>query len=287
MAIIESNSSGAKEKMVTTNKTVFLSANDRPLNTERAKSSPLYLQIYHDICMKVDDGFLKSGEPMPTEQELMNYYGVSRVTVRKALMELISDGIITREHSKSAIIAHKKPRKNMSRLTSLREEILSAGLTPRAQFTVIQNVGANSNLAAALNVPEGEPLIYFHRIRYGDDIPIAVQDVHIRAKYCSIEELKSVGDNSIYNALECGRGITIDYADMILSAKMPTKKQCQELNTNNDAPVLLMKRTAFLTNGETLEYAETYYVTSRYEWTARAFRNGKHATPDAPPPENE
>ena len=112
MAIIESNSSGAKEKMVTTNKTVFLSANDRPLNTERAKSSPLYLQIYHDICMKVDDGFLKSGEPMPTEQELMNYYGVSRVTVRKALMELISDGIITREHSKSAIIAHKKPRNN-------------------------------------------------------------------------------------------------------------------------------------------------------------------------------
>ncbi len=272
MAIIEIGSNEISEK-VHKKITAFTATNDKPLLIEKGKSSPLYLQIYHDICKKVDDGFLKSGEPMPTEQELMYYYGVSRVTVRKALMELISDGIIVREHSKSPTIAHKKPRKNVSRLTSLREEILNAGLTPKSLFTVIQNVPANSTIAAILNVPEGEPLIYFHRIRYGNDVPIAVQDVYIRAKYCSVEDLKSLGDNSVYDTLEHKRGIDIDYADVILTAKIPTKKQCQELDTTNDTPVLLMKRTAYLADGDVLEYAETYYVTSRYEWTARSFRN--------------
>lgn len=238
----------------------------------KQKIMPLYLQIYSDICMKVDEGVLKPGDTLPTEEKLMSYYDVSRVTIRKALMELITDGIITREHSKSAIIAQKKPRKNMSRLTSLREEILNAGMVPTSLITVIQNVQANASMAAILNVPEGEPLIFFHRVRYGNGVPIAVQDVHIREKYCSVEELKRYGNNSIYDSLERERKYTIDYADMMLTAKMPTKKQCQELEISHEAPVLLMKRTAYLIDGEALEHAETYYVTSRYEWTVRSFR---------------
>lgn len=239
---------------------------------EKNKTVPLYLQIYHDVCTKVDEGILKPGDSMPTEQNLMDYYHVSRVTVRKALMELINDGIILREYSKSAIIAQKKPRKNMSRLTSLREDIISAGMVPTSMITVVQNIQANVSIAAAMNIPEGEPLIYFHRIRYGNNVPIAVQDVHIREKYCSSYDIKNLGNKSIYDTLEKERDYKIDYADMILSAKMPTKKQSQELDMTSEAPLLFMKRTAYLIDGEALEYAETYYVTSRYEWTVRSFR---------------
>jgi Transcriptional regulators len=166
----------------------------------------------------------------------------------------------------------------MARLTSLREDIINAGLNPTSFVTLVQQVDANDTLASIMSIPVGEKLIFFHRIRYGSGTPIAVQDVHIREKYCSASLIKNLGNDSIYDTLEQDLGLVIDYADLMLTAKMPTKKQCQELNISGDAPLLLMKRTAYLNNSDTLEYAETYYVTSRYEWTLKSYRDSSVKT---------
>lgn len=245
---------------------------------DKNKSSPLYFQIYEDISYKVEKNILKAGDRLPTEQRLVEFYGVSRVTIRKALEELILDGIIKREHSKGAVVSSQKPKRNFLKLTSLQSEIINSGMRPSSVISGIQRVAARGTIAANLKVEEGEPLINFHRLRLGNGIPIAVQEVYIREKYCRISDIKNLGDNSLFDTLEQKYGLVIDYADQVLSAKIPTKKQHQELNMTEESALLFMKRTTYLSTGDTLEYAENFYVANRYEWSARSYREQKTTT---------
>lgn len=246
---------------------------ERTEKIKKENRNALYLQIYDDICAKIEAKILNAGDKLPTEQRLCEIYDVSRVTVRKALDFLIKEGIIYREYSKCAVIAAKKTQRDFAKLESLRNAIIKAGKIPTSVITGSQCIPASGTIAGILKIPEGEPLVAFHRLRLSNGSPVAVQDVYIRRAFCSLSDIRNLGNRSLFDTLETKYDLTIDYADQVLSAKMPTKKQRQELELQSEEPVLFVKRTTYLSNGEALEYAESYYIPNCFELSVRSYRD--------------
>lgn len=238
----------------------------------KTNPTPLYYQIVEDIRSQIKNHQLNPGDKLPTEQWFVEYYHVSRVTIRKALSELMAAEMIERIRGKGPIVAHPKLNRNVTRLTGLQEEISKAGMKSTSVISDIQHIAAQGKITTMMKVDEGEPLIYFHRLRFGDNIPIADQIVYLRECFCKGFNPMDLHEKSFYEILENDYSLEIDYADQTMGVKVPTKRQVEELQLTDKTSLLCMKRTTYLSSGESIEYTEVFYVANRYELSMRLYR---------------
>ena len=105
---------------------------------------PLYHQIVAGLKEQINAGELVSGEKIPTEKWLSEHYGVSRVTVRKALENLTEEGYVEKRPNKGCYVLQPKFEKNFSRMRSLHQELVDAGITPSSKIISYQEVEADS-----------------------------------------------------------------------------------------------------------------------------------------------
>lgn len=239
---------------------------------DKANPIPLYYQIVRDISAQIESQKLNPGDKLPTEQWLVEHYNVSRVTVRKALSDLLAAELIERERGKGPVVARPKINRDVSRLTGLQQEIAKAGLKSTSVISDISYITAQGKIAEKMNVREGEPLIRFHRLRFGDDMPIADQIIYLRECFCKGFNPMDLQEKSLFEILENDYGLKIDYAHQTMSVKVPSKRQVEELDLPDKTGLLCMKRTTFLSSGEAVEYTEISYVSNRYELSMTLYR---------------
>jgi GntR family transcriptional regulator len=232
----------------------------------------LYQQIYDDIKHKIGSGEYREGQALPSEAKLCEIYGVSRVTVRKALEELENAGVIERIRGKGPIVARPKLRRNMSSLGSLQDQIREAGMTPSSVISEIRRVSAEGQIAEILQAQEGEPLVCYRRLQMGNGVPLADQRVYLREKYCPGFDPMDLQTQSLYDILEKRYSLNLNYCDQTITNQRPTAGQIESLHLTNRNSLLFTKRLTVLTNGEPVEYTETAYVPDRYELHMRLYR---------------
>jgi DNA-binding GntR family transcriptional regulator len=233
---------------------------------------PLYYQIFEDIRLQIKNHELNSGDKMPTEQWLTEHYQVSRVTVRKALSELLNAELIQGVRGKGSIVAHPRINRNAASLTGLHEEIAKAGMKPTSIVSDIKRVTAQGKLTEKMGVPEGEPLLSFKRLRLGDNVPIADQTIYLLESIFKGFNPIVLQEGSFYKLAEDEFGLKIDYAEQTIDVKKPTKKQAKELQLADNTSLLRMERTTYLLSGEVVEYTEICYVPSRYKLSMKLYK---------------
>lgn len=240
--------------------------------TKKAKPVPLYWQICDAMRDRIVEKNLKPGDRLPTEKYIVENYGVSRVTVRKALEELENAGVIERIRGKGPIVARPKLRRNMSSLGSMQDQIREAGMTPSSIISEIRRTEAEGQIAEILMAQEGEPLVCYHRLQMGNGIPLADQRVYLREKYCPGFDPMDLQTQSLYDILEKRYSLNLNYCDQTITNQRPTAGQIESLRLTNRNSLLFTKRLTVLTNGEPVEYTETAYVPERYELHMRLYR---------------
>ncbi|MFO1265578.1 MAG: GntR family transcriptional regulator, partial [Rubrivivax sp.] len=202
---------------------------------DQHSSQPLYLQLQRALRAAIDNRILSSDEALPAERDLAADFNVSRITVRKALAGLVSEGLLLRRQGAGNFVS-ARVEKNFSALTSFSEDMRARGRKPRSVWLKRSAGTVTPEEALALRLSPGTPVYRFHRLRFADDTPMALEFATIVAT--ALPALDAV-DDSLYVALERS-GHRPTRALQRLRAVLLTAEQADLLNARaGDAGLLV------------------------------------------------
>lgn len=233
-----------------------------PLNKD--DPTPLYLQLQKILRDAIDTKAVEADEAIPTERDLADEFAVSRITVRKAIEGLVSDGLVSRRRGAGTFVTRSRVEKSFSKLTSFSQDMVSRGRRPHSRW-VSKAVGAvTPEEALSLGLSPGSLVYRFHRIRYADDISMALEYSTLPT-YC-LPSTEAVGA-SLYEALEEAGHLPVR-ALQRLRAVAFTPEQAEILGIEPGAPGLFIERRGFLADGRAAEFTQSYYRGDAYDVVA-------------------
>ncbi len=199
------------------------------------------------------------GAPAPSERELVQRFGVARMTVRQALDALVSEGLLERIPGRGTFVA--RPRVVASRITSYSEEMNRRGLLGESQTLLARREQAGPGVARALNLSEGDAVIHWRRLRRGDGTPICIEDAYLNEVLLP-GFLQSGMPTSLYADLTA-RGLRPTWAEDSITADLASEDEAQLLELEPQAPVLRHSRRA-VCGDKCVEVSRTVYRADRF-----------------------
>ena len=228
-----------------------------------SSSQPLYLQLQRALKAAIDNRVLTAEDALPAERELATDFKVSRITVRKALDGLVSEGLLMRRQGSGNFVS-ARVEKNFAMLTSFSEDMRARGRTPRSVWLKRSKGTVTPEEALALRLSPGTAVYRFHRLRYADDTPMAIEYATLAAS--ALPALESVKE-SLYEALE-RRGSRPVRALQRLRAVLLTAEQAKLLKATAGTAGLLVERLGSLPDGRAVEFSQSYYRGDVYDFVA-------------------
>jgi GntR family transcriptional regulator len=231
------------------------------MNSNR-DNTPLYHQIKKHLLDKINKGELKPGDMLPSEMQLSAQFNVSRITIRRALKELIQQGILYTQQGKGTFAAHALIRE-MSGFRSFSQDILSKGLRPSSQVVRFEQVAADEEVAAHLEIKTGEPVYLLQRIRMADDQPVAFETAYLPAKlFPNLTDFDL--SQSLYQVLGEHYHVYPAWSDAEIRATTATPTIAQALRMREDEPVLLAHRLSYTESFDIVEFVVSVYCGSHF-----------------------
>lgn len=230
------------------------------------KGLPLYLQLKQMIHAQISAGDMRPGDRVPSERELAERFGMSRMTARQALLELVREGLLYREQGKGTFVAHRKVEQGLLGVTSFTEDMLGRGLIPasRGLYQALEN--PTPDVRERLGLDLGEPVIRLRRLRLGDGRPMALEEAVLPARLVAGLESEPVdGPFSLYAYLRA-RGIVIRRARQWLEAVLANEDQADLLGILPGAPLLQLERLSFADQDQPVELVRALYRADRYQF---------------------
>lgn len=238
----------------------------------KPNTGALYRQLKEVIREQIASGELQPGDRLPSERELSEQYGISRMTVREALSELVREGVVQRRQGKGTFVATPKLVEGLDILRGFTEEIRRRGMRPGTRILAMDQIPAHALVGRHLGLPVGHPVIRIERLRLANEVPTALETVHLDAvQFAGITRLLSP-ETSLYELLHERYRITLSHADQELEATTADRYLADLLEVNEGAPLLLIERTSFTPGGQPIEYVRSYYRGDRYRYHVRLQR---------------
>ena len=224
---------------------------------------PLYQQLQRALREAIDRRILDSNDALPPERDLAEEFRVSRITVRKAIDGLVSEGLLMRRQG-SGTFVRGRVEKNFSLLTSFSEDMRARGRNPRSEWLKRASGTVTPEEALTLRSSPGTPVYRFNRLRFADDAPMSVEYATIVA--ACLPSLDAV-ESSLYQALEQSGNRPVR-ALQRLRAVLLTREQAELLCAKPGDAGLLVERLGFLENGRAVEFSQSYYRGDTYDFVA-------------------
>ena len=222
---------------------------------------PIYRKLADGISAAIADQVIDGRTCLPSERVLAEKLGVSRVTLRKAIDELVSEGLLVRRHGAKTTVAQRL-EKTLSKLTGFSEEIRARGVAPGTRWLSRATVLPSSQEALALALAPGDQVVRLSRVRLADEQPIAIERAAVPAAILPSGEL--VGD-SLYDALHKLGAAPVRGVQRIRAGSL-TAREAALLGSEAGAPVLIVERLCFGDDGRPVEFTETRYLGEHYEF---------------------
>ena len=230
---------------------------------DESSSQPLYQQLQRALRAAIDKRILGADDALPAERELAEDLSISRITVRKAIDGLVEEGLLTRRQGSGTFVA-ARVEKNFSKLTSFSEDMRARGRKPHSVWLSRAAGTVTPEESMTLRSSPGTPVLRFHRLRYADDAPMALEYATILAS--CLPSINAV-ETSLYEALE-KTGNRPVRALQRLRAVLFTKEQAKLLRAQEKDAGLLVERVGFIKDGSAIEFSQSYYRGDTYDFVA-------------------
>lgn len=232
-----------------------------PLDAE--DRTALYRQLQQKLRLAIQENMLPPERPLPAERDLAEEYGISRITVRKALQGLVEEGLLNRRQGSGTFVA-RRVEKVFSQLTSFSEEMKARGQTPSSKW--LRRVESQITSEEVMNYGLSPDLkVYrFDRVRYADGAPMALEYSIVPA--FALPSVEVVGD-SLYGALN-EAGYQPARALQRLRAILFDHQQADLLEVPEKSAGLLVERRSFLADGRIVEVARSFFRGDTYDFVA-------------------
>lgn len=242
---------------------------------ERNSKLPLYKQIKKLILQEIYKN-MKEGDILPIESEMEKQYQVSRITVRKAIDELVLEGIIFKEQGRGTFVKSTKVVQDASTITSWTEEIRLKGKIPTTEKLNISRITASRKMLERLHLQPNEKLIRIERIRLVDGEPFSLMFNYLREKYIPEFLNRGLTRESLYEELEENYNILLEKANEQIKARIATDLEASALNISPGEAILQITRTSYLTDGTPFEMVEMISRADKYEYHIKVSGRNKN-----------
>lgn len=223
---------------------------------DRDAAEPLHAQVARLLQEAIDDGRIPTGSRLAGEVELAERWGLSRPTVRRGIQALVDRGLLVRRRRAGTQVVPGRLARGID-LTSLYDDLRAAGRTPATRVLEHGPVPASDDIAAALGVGPGEPVLRIRRLRTATGQPIAVMENHLPGALGELTagELEHRG---LYELL-ADRGIVPRVARQWVTAGLAAPGEARLLGLEPGAAVLVVERTAYDSAGRAIEFGRHRY----------------------------
>ena len=231
---------------------------------QKADPTPLYLQLQRILRDAIDSHIVKADQALPTERDLAEEFEVSRITVRKAIDGLVTDGLVSRRRGAGTFVMAPRVEKSFSKLTSFSEDMISRGRRPHSVWVSKTSGAVTPEEALSLGLSPGSVVYRFHRIRFADDLSRALEYSTVPAYCLPSPDAVTL---SLYEALRATGHLPVR-ALQRLRAIAFTPEQAEALAIEPGSPGLFIERRGFLADGRTAEFTQSYYRGDAYDVVA-------------------
>ncbi len=211
--------------------------------------SPLYAQMMEQIRLDIQRGIYPVGEKIPTEHELEMRYKVSRVTVRRALQELTSAGLLERKQGKGTFVAQQKQEVRLRGVLGFHEACRRMGRIPSVGKTSFREVPAEETERNSLNLSEEARVLQIGRVLIADGIPVIYEKLLFSTAYAWLEGIDLKG--SLFRALQ-EYGIRAEKSIYDISLRKADGREAELLNTEEGTVMLAVEQIVYDQKGRPL-----------------------------------
>lgn len=227
---------------------------------------PIYIQIEEQLKQQIQQGDFPIGAAIPSERELTERFGVSRMTVRQSITNLVNDGLLYREKGRGTFVASPKVEQPLNGLTSFTEDMMSRGMVPSSKLIGFEILEPESDIAEDLQLAAGDKVYFVERIRFADDQPMAIERT-----YLPVERFPDLNQDSfqgsLYAIIENNQQLKISRATQRMEAGLVKKEDADLLQIKPPAAILMIERISYLDGELPFEVVRSTYRADRYKFT--------------------
>lgn len=225
---------------------------------DRDASMPLYLQLASLLRGRIERGEWQAGQKIPSENELNRLYGVSRMTARQVLAQLVSEDLLFRVQGKGTFVAHPKISTRSPAYGGIREQLEGMGYAVATKVLVNDVVPADDPVARALRIPVGEPVHEIRRVRLiADGDPISLHTSYVPERLAPT--LDSLVERQLCAILEEDHGLRMSRISESLESTLPNAQEARALKIRRTTPLLLLTHEIADPSARLFEYSRILF----------------------------
>jgi len=236
------------------------------LKIDPSSPIPLYCQIRDQLRDHILHGAFQTGEMLPTEQQISAQTGVSRMTVRQALAQLVSEGWVERQRGRGTFVADRKKVPTELKHIGLNytQFIRRAGLAPSTRILRQEIQPASQEIADWLQIPPGEDTVFIFRLRLIGGEPVAVERLHLPGRLVPGLERLDLNNRSLHQTLQEQFGLVPDHARDVVEISVAEPYEAGLLQVAECTPVARVLSVDFLADQTPLILNQVTHRSDRF-----------------------
>ncbi|WP_378952674.1 GntR family transcriptional regulator [Pelosinus sp. sgz500959] len=227
---------------------------------------PLYYQLKNILSELIDNEELKANELVPTERELCEYHGISRMTVSKAIASLVNEGLLYRERGKGTFVVKNKEKHPLQNLLGFTEDMKQRGISMTTQIISFQRRIPTKKMQQDLHLGTQQEIFEIARLRNVDDEPYALEIAHIPTSLCEGLTAEMLENNSLYHILENKFNVQVDYGRQTLEPILVNDYESELLKVKQKTLALMFLRLTYSKQNIPIEVTRSIYRSDRYKF---------------------
>jgi GntR family transcriptional regulator len=237
-----------------------------------AQDSPLYSHVESVLASEITDGYLKVGDQLPTEDSLIERFEVSRITVRRAIQNLVGRGLVEIRRGKGTFVAVPKITQELTELSGFVEDMHAVGRKPTARVIGKEIVTADMAVAGQLALTKGERVVRIRRVRLADGVPLSFDETYLPLEIGKKIITNNLKTEPIFSLLERKYDVPLIEAEYKLEAVVAEAEVAAALRVKQGSPIFRIERTSYSTGGRPVDYEKLFYRGDLVRFVTRLVR---------------
>ena len=242
---------------------------------DKSHPIPLYYQLVELLREQIQSGKLKPGDRLPSERELSEQVGISRMTVRQAVAFLARDGTLVVKPGVGTFVAEPKLIHDTLDLLGFTEEMTRQGGNVSSRVLEQVLVVPPSYVADALNMQPGEEAVRIIRLRLDAEIPLLLETSYVPSQLCPGLELEDLESQSLYGLLQKRYELRLESTRQTVEATVVNDYEVQLFGVEPGTAMILLEGVTFAEPNLPIEYVKAIYRGDRFKFELISHQYGR------------
>jgi len=234
-------------------------------------AAPLYQQLCDAIKEQINSGNYKVGERIPSEEQLSEMYGISRITTRSGVEKLVEEKILIKRRGKGTYVAMPTYFESMSAGGSFTKSCLLMNAVPSTKIISISRQKPTLDISKKLGIEEDQDIICISRLRLVDDVPAILETDYFRSEFNFLLQ-ENLENRSLLDTIRENTGITANQFEDVFDIKYANKEIAGFLKCEVSYPLLRVRQTVMVDQERIVYYNEQCIMSEIYKYSTRTVK---------------